>query len=641
VDIAGATGASLQLGPDDVGHRLRVLVTATNGAGSDTATSATGPLVQALAPQNVDAPALSGTLVDGQTLTADDGDWTGTGPIAHFYQWQRCNAQGTSCADITGATGSTYDLTAADAGQTLRVVVSGTNSAGSDSAASPASGLVHGIAPNNTSAPTVSGAGSGTLRDGQTMTAGNGAWTGTSPIQHAYQWQRCDAQGTSCVNISGATGSGYDLTGADIGHTVRVVVTATNVEGSQPAISSVSALIHGIAPANTVAPGVAGTTRSGQTMTADGGAWSGTGPVVRSYQWQRCDAQGANCQDIAGETGSSYDLTGADIGHTVRVIVTGTNNEGSDSAPSQRSAVVTAASAPPPPTPPAPKPPVATPPSSPAPAVDLSSLPGSLLGANSCQQASGARVLNFKVPGFGRLRIRVAPNGVVTGGQPLLAQALVTPKAARKLKKTLRQVSYSLGSRKLGAKRKAPYALKITPALLSAARRQQLAVQVVPKKGKPRVSVVDLSSEPCPDLFTVVHRPGARGSLLTMRVDTRRQLRSVVFKAPAKLLAAKGAKGSAGLLKLVSAGQPARNLKLTFPKKKSRVTSLIAAAGGPQVTVKGGTVTVSGLPSGTGIVQLRLKGRGIKKTPKATLRASFQTDSGSRALKQKLGVKRK
>jgi hypothetical protein len=60
------------------------------------------------------------------------------------------------------------------------------------------------------------------------------------------------------------------------------------------------------------------------------------------------------------------------------------------------------------------------------------------------------------------------------------------------------------------------------------------------------------------------------------------------------------------------------------------------------VLVKGGTVTVSGLPANTGIVQLRLKGRGIKKTPKATLRASLQVDGGpARGLKQQLGAKRR
>ena len=63
-----------------------------------------------------------------------------------------------------------------------------------------------------------------------------------------------------------------------------------------------------------------------------------------AYQWRRCDAAGANCVDIAGATGSTYDLTAADVGSTIRVIVTATNAGGSDSASSAASAPVTAPS---------------------------------------------------------------------------------------------------------------------------------------------------------------------------------------------------------------------------------------------------------------------------------------------------------
>ena len=79
---------------------------------------------------------------DGQTLTAANGTWTGTAPITYTYQWRRCNSAGASCANIAGATASTYALVAADVGSTIRVVVTGTNAAGNSSATSSQTAVV-------------------------------------------------------------------------------------------------------------------------------------------------------------------------------------------------------------------------------------------------------------------------------------------------------------------------------------------------------------------------------------------------------------------------------------------------------------------------------------------------------------------
>ena len=79
--------------------------------------------------------------------------------------------------------------------------------------------------PSNTGLPVVSGV----AQQGQTLTASNGSWTG-SPTSFGYRWRDCDASGNSCVDISGATGSSYLLQAGDVGHTLRVVVTATQRE---------------------------------------------------------------------------------------------------------------------------------------------------------------------------------------------------------------------------------------------------------------------------------------------------------------------------------------------------------------------------------------------------------------------------
>src|SRR5438105_2813811 len=85
---------------------------------------------------------MSGTPKEGSTLTVDKGRWTGTQPITFAYQWQRCDATGGNCADIAGATGTTYAATSADVAAVLRVNVTATNSRGSTLATSGESGIV-------------------------------------------------------------------------------------------------------------------------------------------------------------------------------------------------------------------------------------------------------------------------------------------------------------------------------------------------------------------------------------------------------------------------------------------------------------------------------------------------------------------
>ena len=87
------------------------------------------------------APSIGGSVVEGQTLSVSTGTWSGS-PTSYTYQWQDCNTSGESCADISGATGSTYKLVSSDVGHTLRVVVTATNSGGSTPATSGASAVV-------------------------------------------------------------------------------------------------------------------------------------------------------------------------------------------------------------------------------------------------------------------------------------------------------------------------------------------------------------------------------------------------------------------------------------------------------------------------------------------------------------------
>jgi hypothetical protein len=190
--------------------------------------------------------------------------------------------------------------------------------------------------PVNTSLPTISG----TTTQGQVLTSTTGAWS-NSPTSYGYQWRRCDAAGANCVDVAGATASTYTLVVADVGATMRVVVTATNAGGSTPATSAQTVVIAGTGvPVNTALPVVSGTTVAGSTLTTANGTWTNT-PTSYSYNWDRCDASGANCWATAG-TSSTYVLTAADINFTIRSRVTATNASGSAFASSAVVGPVTA-----------------------------------------------------------------------------------------------------------------------------------------------------------------------------------------------------------------------------------------------------------------------------------------------------------
>jgi hypothetical protein len=197
---------------------------------------------RAAAPSNTSPPTIAGTLMQGRTLTAGRGTWSNS-PTTFFYRWQRCSADGTACANIDNAAQRTYRLTAADVDNTMRVVVTASNSDGQASANSKVSDVVSAnTAPKNTVKPSLTG----TAQPGEELTAASGTWTG-GVRTFAYQWQRCDTAGANCTDVGGATGKTYGVRGIDLDHTLRVVVTATNLAGSTNATSDNSAIVKSAA----------------------------------------------------------------------------------------------------------------------------------------------------------------------------------------------------------------------------------------------------------------------------------------------------------------------------------------------------------------------------------------------------------
>jgi hypothetical protein len=193
------------------------------------------------APSNAGQPVVSGTLVQGHTLRTTNGTWNGTSPFTFAYRWLRCDANGggadgVSCTTIPAATRRLYRTRAADVGHKIRSRVIATNADGTSSANSnaTASTIRASAAPSVAALPTISG----TAQQGQTLTATPGTWRGSQPQTYSYQWRRCDAAGNACGNIAGANSNRYVVSSADVGHALRVRVTARNARGSAAAASA-------------------------------------------------------------------------------------------------------------------------------------------------------------------------------------------------------------------------------------------------------------------------------------------------------------------------------------------------------------------------------------------------------------------
>jgi hypothetical protein len=107
-------------------------------------------------------------------------------------------------------------------------------------------------------------------------------------------------------------------------------------------------------PTNLTLPTISGAAQVGGSLTADPGTWSGKS-VQFAYGWLRCDSSGPSCSSIAGATGRTLELSSTYVGARVRVVVIGTNRNGSVATTSAATpAVVSASTAPPPPPPPPP-----------------------------------------------------------------------------------------------------------------------------------------------------------------------------------------------------------------------------------------------------------------------------------------------
>ena len=325
-----ATTQSYVPAAGDVGATLRVVVTASNGAGSAVATSEPSAVVAAappwtppLVPPAVETPpAIEATPQQGVELTASLGSWSGEAPMRYAVTWQRCTAD---CADV--GSGETYVPSSDDVGATLRVHVTVSNAVGSSEATSAPSAVVEAqspVGPAVVTPPSITV----TPQEGVELSASPGEWSGDAPFQHGYLWLRCKFE----CSVVGQSET-YLPTADDVGGTLRVFVSATNGGGSTGAISAASHVVLPAVPVSVDLPLVEGSKVAESTLTASEGTWTSTGTTEYAYQWQRCTSTG--CADIEGDTAATHVASSDDIGLGLRVVVTATNAGGSTSATSE------------------------------------------------------------------------------------------------------------------------------------------------------------------------------------------------------------------------------------------------------------------------------------------------------------------
>src|SRR5262245_20771699 len=200
--------------------------------------------------------------------------------------------------------------------------------------------------PSNTVLPAITG----TAAVGQTVSTSDGTWTG-SPTSFTYEGLRCPSSGGSAAGSDRASivvsTNNYAVATGDVGFTLRSRVTAVNSDGQAKAVSNATAVVVAQAgPPNTAPPTISGTPTVGSTLKANPGTWPGSS-ITFAYQWRQCDASGANSNTITGATGNTYVIASGDVGHTIRVAVTGTDATGPNTVTSAPTATVTTAPAPP------------------------------------------------------------------------------------------------------------------------------------------------------------------------------------------------------------------------------------------------------------------------------------------------------
>ncbi len=275
-------------------------------------------------PTQTQIPLIAGQGGVGRTLTvASQGIWTDTtGPTTLTDQWEDCpDTTGIGCTvnAIQPSPGLPYPVTSTDVGHYIDVLETAVGPGVPPDSATAHSNLIGPIvgAPLDNVAPTIAG----TAQQGGSLSADPGTWTPSTPQStFAYTWLRCRA--TCGPSPTSTNSSQYTPTAGDVGAQIEVTVTATDASTTSTTVTSApSAVVVPPTPAPSGPPAISGFPVPGQLLTVTQATWSNS-PSTITDTWQRCT--GSVCTPT-GYTGTTYPVTGADLGATLKVVETASN----------------------------------------------------------------------------------------------------------------------------------------------------------------------------------------------------------------------------------------------------------------------------------------------------------------------------
>ncbi len=343
--IAGATAKTYVLQPSDLGKYISFEVTpvaATGIAqGAAVESARTGAVAPAEAAPTATAPAITGGLKVGETLTGSytysdiNGDLEGT----TTFKWYRAeNSSGSGKTAIAGATAITYVLQADDLGKYISFEVTPVAATGIAQGIAVQSAWTGKVVPAEAAPTATVSAITGILRVGETLTGHytysdiNGDLEGTT----TFQWYRAnDSEGSGKTAIPGVTATAitYVLQPEDLGKYISFEVIPVAATGIAQGTAVESARTGKVVPAEAAptatAPAITGSLKVGETLTGHYtySDVNGDAEGASTFKWYRAeDAAGSGKTAITVATTAAiaitYTLQPEDLGKYISFEVT-------------------------------------------------------------------------------------------------------------------------------------------------------------------------------------------------------------------------------------------------------------------------------------------------------------------------------